>query len=179
MGRKGQIAWNKGIKSGIPKSAFKKGNEPWNKKEIAWEINENGCWICTSHKPGKQGYPRCTIGKKQKRLNRVMYEKYYGKISDDLFVCHKCDNPACINPEHLFLGTHKDNMIDKVKKNRQARGHGEKIQGEKHGMSKLTENQIKKIRAIKGITQHEIAKIYKLSETHISEIIRRKVWTHI
>jgi hypothetical protein len=176
MGRIGQVAWNKGIKSGTPKSAFKKGNAPWNKREITWEVNENGCWICTSHRPGKQGYPRCSIGNKQKRLNRIMYERYFGEIPEAMLVCHKCDNKLCINPDHLFLGTQADNMQDMDEKGRRV---SVPSRGEKHGMAKLTEEQVIEIRSLTGITQREIAKKYDLSETHVSEIRKRKTWKHI
>jgi len=171
--KNGNLAWNKGVKSGIPKSAFKKGNIPVNKKEITWKEDENGCWICTSHRPGKQGYPRITIGHKQKRLNRIMYEKYYGAIPDGLQVCHKCDNRMCIRPDHFFLGTQADNNRDMYNKHRNGKNG---LSGEKHPMAKLTTQQVREIRSLKGKTRREIANMYNISLTNIYDIQKYKIW---
>jgi hypothetical protein len=174
--KKGHETWNKGIKSGTPKSAFKKGDIPVNKREVTWKEDINGCWICTSHKPGKQGYPRCTVGHKQKRLNRIMYEKYYGPIPDGLQVCHKCDNRMCIRPDHFFLGTQADNNRDMYQKHRNGKTG---LQGEKHPMAKLTARQVREIRTIKERPRNEISKAYNISLTNVYDILNRKIWKNI
>ncbi|KKM28097.1 hypothetical protein LCGC14_1568160 [marine sediment metagenome] len=74
------------------------------------------CWVCISCSPTYNGYPRVCRNGKQQKLSRYVWEKYFGPIPKGMFVLHKCDNRACINPEHLFLGTHKDNMQDMMKK---------------------------------------------------------------
>lgn len=75
------------------------------------------CWLWTKSKY-RHGYGCfCAMGTRHK-AHRVSYEIAYGKIKDGLFVCHKCDNPSCVNPDHLFLGTHKDNALDMVNKGR-------------------------------------------------------------
>lgn len=86
-------------------------------KPIKYVINK-GCWECISHALNKSNYPHVKRNGKLYRMNRYVYKIYYGEIPDGLFVCHTCDNPKCINPEHLFLGTPKDNMQDMSKKGR-------------------------------------------------------------
>ena len=86
-------------------------------KPITWEVNENNCWICTSHKKDKDGYP---VGYKRK-IHRHVYEQCFGEIPIDMVVMHKCDNPSCINPEHLIIGTYKDNTEDMYSKGREGR----------------------------------------------------------
>jgi len=164
---KGTLLINGGTKSCIHKS--------WNKKEIAWEEDENGCWICTSHTVNKYGYPRFRYKGKMKLVHRYMYERKYGEAPEDLLVCHKCDNRVCINLDHLFLGTNQDNMTDMCLKNRQ-----NKIKGEKHYKSKLTEEQVREIRfSSKGIYQDDLAKKYNVSQSVIGYIINNKIWKHV
>jgi predicted XRE-type DNA-binding protein len=93
-----------------------------------------------------------------------------GEIPDDLFVCHTCDNPMCVNPDHLFLGTNSDNVKDMVDKNRQAKGEGK-------SNAKLTKADVDEIREHWGeFTQREISKYYKVTQSVISEVINYKTW---
>jgi hypothetical protein len=89
----------------------------WKRKPIEFEVNDNGCFICTSH-PLNDGYCTISINGKSKRLHRFIYESCFGLIPKGLSVRHRCDTPTCINPEHLELGTHLDNMRDKVERKR-------------------------------------------------------------
>jgi len=87
----------------------------------AFQVKRDGCWLWSgstddfgygklSSRRGRSGSPE--------RAHRVSFEKHYGEIPERAFVCHKCDNPECTNPDHLFLGTQKDNMMDCAKKGR-------------------------------------------------------------
>jgi len=81
-------------------------------------VNEDtGCWLWDKHK-GPKGYGHMSYAGKQYAAHRLSYELASGTHPKDMFVCHKCDTPACVNPDHLFLGTHDDNMKDMVSKGR-------------------------------------------------------------
>jgi hypothetical protein len=91
-------------------------------KKLDYEIDKNGCFLCTSHKARivKNGYvtQRIYRGGKFYLLHRFIYEQMFGPIAPGLVVRHKCDNSLCINPEHLELGTQKQNMADMIKRGR-------------------------------------------------------------
>lgn len=102
-------------------------------------------------------------------VHRVMYAAEVGQIPLGLLVLHKCDNPKCCNPEHLFLGTHKDNTQDCIAKGRFViTPH----KGEKNGNSKLTDDQVLKIRALvsDGIAYCKIARTFSVSRQHVRRI---------
>lgn len=139
-------------------------------------ISKKGCWL-TDLALSSNGYPHIWINGKTKLVSRVMYESYKGEIPDKMFVCHKCDNPKCVNPDHLFLGTHQDNMNDRNSKNRQSRQ-----KGSQNAQSKLNEEQvleIKRLLAETNLTQKEIGEKYGVDHRTISLIKRGKNWTHV
>lgn len=132
------------------------------------------CWEWTASKHfsgyGEIGY----LGKKHK-AHRISWMIHHGEIPEGLYVLHKCDNPACVNPDHLFLGTHNDNMADKMQK-----GRCSALKGESNGESRLTEQQVKEIRALyPSFNQIKIGKMFNVSNTTISKIVRRESWRHI
>lgn len=135
------------------------------------------CWLWIGHK-NEHGYGLVTIGRgKQVRAHRYMYEKYNGKIKDNLLVCHKCDTRNCVNPDHLFLGTQKENMSDASIKGRI--GY-KSFHGESHHMSKLTMAKAEEIRnlwAKGGLYQREIGERFGVSQAVVSKIIKGELWT--
>lgn len=137
------------------------------------------CWIWTKN-TYKYGYGRLSIGKsKQIRAHRYMYEKTYGVIPNGMNVLHSCDNPRCIKPEHLFLGTQKDNVTDMMKKRR---GGYKSFKGEEHSNSKLKDTDIIKIKEMwsSGLfLQREIAKELGISQQVISKIVNGIAWKHL
>jgi hypothetical protein len=140
---------------------------------ITAELTDRGCWECTSHKKDKNGYPIMWRGNEQ-RMARNFYTHYIGPIPTDTLVCHKCDNPACINPEHLFLGTNAENTRDKVLKGRQAKGMS-------HGNHILNDAIVLDMRRLwrTGWTQTAIASKYGVTIASVNYIVRRIQWAHI
>lgn len=98
---------------------------------------------------------------------------FRGEIPRGLCVLHQCDNPPCVNPDHLFIGTHGDNARDKISKGRQNKG-------EKNGGNKLSESQMQEIRLRResGETLASIAADYKITFQHVSAIAKRIKWRH-
>lgn len=141
----------------------------------------NGCWIWTA---GKSGCGRGYMGIQGKMLLASRISAIIdGKDPTGLLVCHHCDNIVCVRPDHLFLGTAKDNTNDMYLKNRQAKIEETRHIGENNHFSKLTENEILEIRrdfrpGKKG-NYKELMKKYNVSNPHIYDIVNRKTWTHI
>ncbi len=143
-----------------------------------WKKVEKGqnheCWLWIGLCNNK-GYGQININGKHILTHRFSREIYFGKISQELCVLHKCNNPPCVNPNHLYLGTNKDNSEYMVKQNRQAKG-------ENHGRSKLTESQVKEIRRLcreGNFLQREIAKMFNVGPITIWYIYTNKIWKHI
>lgn len=131
---------------------------------------ESGCWEFTGAHC-ETGYGRIFYKGSLWLTHRLSYLLTYGEFQNDLCVCHTCDNPACCHPEHLFLGTHKDNEADKKAK-------GRTVQGERQGQSKLTREQIQDIRDAlgSGIQGSVLADKYNVARTTISKIKYNKRW---
>lgn len=102
---------------------------------------------------------------------RAAYRLFRGPIPDGLFVLHSCDNGLCVNPAHLFVGTQADNMADKVKKNRQARG-------ERSGQARLTEASVREIRAlnVQGMSERKLAARFGVSNAAIHSVLSGESW---
>jgi len=134
--------------------------------------NVEKCWNwkgAISH-----GYGSLRFKGKHYIASRAAYEVYISVINDDLLVCHKCDNPLCVNPNHLFLGTELDNMKDMVSKNRSAKGSH-------HSQAKLNETSVKEIKKLlkQQLSHSEIAKLYDVKREAISKINQGIRWGHI
>lgn len=134
------------------------------------------CWNWIGDKYDS-GYGRLALEKgKQVRAHRFLYEQVHGKIPDGMCALHRCDNRACVNPEHIFIGTKKDNMQDCLTKKRHKYiAH----HGEDNGNSKLSKADIIKIRELwakGGIYQSKLAKEFGVSQTVISKVVNYKTW---
>jgi len=135
--------------------------------------NSNDCWEWQSGKH-RQGYGNFSFKGKNIRSHRVSYVLAYGELLPDTKVLHECDNPACVNPKHLFLGTQQDNIMDMVSKGRQ-----KGASGETNGSAKLSIADIEYIRkryAMGNITQKTLADQFGVVHQLISQIIRNEIW---
>ena len=150
----------------------------WNKVN---KKNDDECWEWTANTLAR-GYGRICINNKMYLAHRVSWVIHNGAIPDHnsyhgICVCHTCDNPCCVNPAHLFLGTNKENLQDMQKKGRLV-NH----KGEKHGSHKLTEKEVIEIRE-KYIpykyTQSKLAKEYGVTQVEIYYILKYITWKHI
>lgn len=146
-----------------------------------WEkVNKNGpllidtkCWEWTGAKK-KAGYGFIGLNYKNYYAHRLAYEFYYKVLPKEQHVLHKCDNPSCVNPEHLFLGSQVDNMKDMNLKNRHA-------VGEKTNINKLTDKEVIEIRNkySSGIPNKTLCKEYNVSHATIHRVVYKKLWKHI
>lgn len=132
---------------------------------------EDDCWNWTGCV--SRGYGIIHAWGKYQRVPRVSYQMFKGEIPDGMFVCHTCDNPLCINPKHLFVGTPKDNMQDMIRKGRKVI-----CPGESNGVAKLTSEEAIKIYLLKdsGMSQIEVGKMFGVGFRTISEIWLQHQW---
>lgn len=160
------------------------------------EKKENGCWEWLKSKGGKYG--KLHWMSKCLSAHKASYLAFKGGVPEGLQVCHTCDNPICVNPDHLWLGTAKENMRDCISKNRwrgtkgvkwtpewrknilSKRKHADR-KGEAHHRNKLTNEGVKEIREMlkQNLSQTKIAKKFGVDPSTISHIKRGRLWPHL
>ena len=138
-------------------------------------VERDGCWLWTGRVLPPFGYGQITSDGKTLLVHRVAYEQLVGPIPAGFNVLHRCDHPACWNPEHLFTGTHADNTADKVAKGRHVYGerhqwYGRKNSGDAHVSSKISEADVTDIRVLAGfgLSHTAIAREYGVTQSCIS-----------
>lgn len=144
-------------------------------------VDKSGdCWIWKGKTITQKGYGLIQSGgkgSKHKSVHRLSYEMHIGEITAGLVVMHKCDNPSCVNPDHLELGTQSKNIKDAIERGRKISKPPHKF-GESHGASKLTELDVREIRG-SSIETKELARKFGVSKTTIERVRNRKTWSHI
>lgn len=138
----------------------------------------SGCWLWSAAvKDKRSGYGAFRMRGRVIRSHRVAWNLFVDAIPDGLCVLHKCDTPSCVNPDHLFIGTPKDNSDDCIRK-----GRDSNLRGVNHGMAKLTEAEVIKIRQeyqpIRGSLAN-LGRKYGVTRQQIFLIINNKKWKHV
>lgn len=171
--------------------------------ERFWEKvdKSNDCWLWTARR-NRSGYGEVGVpGDRTRLAHRVAWSLLRGEIPPGLAVLHACDTPACVNPDHLRLGTHSDNMADMVARGRQLRGASRSVValraarrgaahwsaarpdrvpvGEQASMAKLTSHEVSAIRAAGDQSSDTLAARYGVSRTAINHIRARRTWKHV
>lgn len=151
-----------------------------------------GCWQWTG--PKDRGYGIIIFNGHRVRAHRYSYELHFGASPGRLFVCHRCDNPSCVRPDHLFLGTQLDNMQDMARKGRHWRKnhpewayhgpmpHPERCaRGERHGRAKVNAELVRAFRrdVAAGETRVAVAKKYGVHRAIVYSVISGKTWAHV
>lgn len=134
-------------------------------------VTESGCHIWLGATDNK-GYGVVHIKRKTVQAHRIAWMETNGNIPSGIYICHRCDNPPCVNPDHLFAGTPSDNIADMDKKNRRRTAFGEN-----NGNAKLTDDAIRQIRAAPGSTA--IAKKFNISKSVCKKIRNGTAWKHV
>jgi hypothetical protein len=149
---------------------------PIEQKLLRYAVAENGCWNWIAAKD-KDGYGMLSHHRgKQIRAHRASYEFHVAKIPAGLLVCHSCDNPSCINPAHLFVGTSKENTHDMLRKKRRP-----VLRGENHPSAKLTNDQVNQIKQLRSENRplKDIANQFNISFQTVSSIAKGTTWNSI
>lgn len=139
----------------------------------------SGCWNWNGNKTGRDRRAYMWHDSRTRLVSRVYYEYVLGvKLEKGVCVLHTCDNPGCVNPAHLYLGTQKDNAKDRQQRNRN-RAFDRSFKGEANGASKLTAEQVIEIRKTTDVSHSTLAQRFGVSRATIGDIKRRKIWKHI
>ena len=140
-----------------------------------------GCIEFTGYRQ-KNGYGVKRRGPRTFLAHRLAYEDAFGPIPEGMCVCHRCDNPACVNPEHLFLGTHEENMADMVRKGRSPKhSKSRDMRGVRNSRHKLTEETATwaMARMLAGEPQKSVAQAFGVSPVTINHLWTGKNWRHL
>lgn len=152
-------------------------------EERFWRFvqKSDGCWLWLGGSKAQKGYGKIQQGGKGSPhllAHRVSYEIHNGPIPSGMFVLHKCDNPQCVNPGHLRVGTGSENIKEAFDKGRKVCRPPHKF-GEGHSRAQITDADVAYIRSAKGKTIRALAKEMGLTESTVGKVRRRVTWTHL
>lgn len=144
----------------------------------------DGCWLWKGGTFKGRGYGQFRVGAKKMRAHRVSWERYHGPIPDGMRVCHRCDTPACVRPDHLFLGTDADNARDRDAKGRGTLGRirpEAASPGAANPAAKLNDAAVLSIRRLRaqGAPYRDIAERHGISISEARNVATRRTWSHV
>lgn len=134
------------------------------------------CWPWTGWKD-RDGYGALSVSGRFTRAHRFSYRLHFGDIPEGMLILHDCDNPSCVNPRHLIIGSNLDNMQDKERK-----GRGRRVHGEQHVNAKLTTKMVLEIRRLYATgryTQYQLAAQFRVNQPRISKIVNQLIWKRV
>lgn len=133
------------------------------------------CWEWTRSRTSS-GYGRYKVRGKRVVASRFAYETTVGAIPPGMVVCHRCDNPGCCNPSHLFIGTHLENALDKIRK-----GRANAVRGEANPAAKLNAETVARIKQLRadGLKYRELAERFDVPMSTIGHIVTNRIWVHV
>jgi hypothetical protein len=134
-------------------------------------VDPGGCHVWTASKETRKGYGKFSNAGRTRKAHRVAWEIAKGEVPVGMMVCHRCDNPSCVNVGHLFLGTNADNLKDMAAK-------GRSLIGEANRNAKLTEDDVREIIASSDRTC-DLAKRFGISPQHMGAIRNGAAWKHL
>lgn len=137
--------------------------------------SKTGCWNWTGPRL-RSGYGSTSYKSAERRAHRLSWRLFNGTIPEGMSVCHKCDNPRCVRPEHLFLGTQLDNVRDMI-----AKGRDRKALGQKNGRAKMDEGSVREIRRLHsdGLSHRRIAGELGLNRGAVWAVLGGRTWTWV
>ncbi len=137
-------------------------------------IKTDSCWLWGAAICRTSGYGRCSLNGRVSNVHRVAYELFVGPVPKGLVLRHTCDNKTCVNPAHLRPGTQKQNIADRDKRGRTARG-------EQHGSAKISENTEHEIRRLsgEGLSQRKVASQFGISQRQVGRIVHGLSWRYL
>jgi HNH endonuclease len=144
----------------------------------------DGCWLWNGARY-YNGYGAFGLSRQKKGAlaHRVAYLLTHGEIPEGQLILHRCDNPPCVRPDHLYAGSYSDNQRDTIARHPDAREalltHRRRQVGELHNQAKLTAAQVREIRDDASSSQRDLAMLYEVSQSTINDIICRRTWRHI
>lgn len=147
-----------------------------NKRGPVHPILKTRCWEWKGGSGHHFGYGAFSINGRTEAAHRVIFRNVVAPIPKGMCVLHKCDNPKCVRPEHLFLGTKADNNVD-----RDSKGRGRALKGSMNGIAKLTEDKVRRMRRlyrIPGVSQRMLAKEFNISQMNVFRILKGETWKH-
>lgn len=152
------------------------------KNRISSNVKRNGRCIEWQGTLSDNGYGRINVNGRHNRVHRVVYELYRQPIPEGMYICHRCDNPRCCNPDHLFAGTPRQNSRDMLRKGRHKTFARGEVSGERNPRALLTDDDVVNIReqyASSNVTLKQLAKQYGVHFDTISKVINRVTWSHV